>query len=139
MGEIIVMKSVTYISTSQIAGDETATKAEISHLLNVARLHNSKAAISGILLFTAQSFLQVLEGPAAEIASLFERIQRDKRHSNVLVLDYRSIHERAFPDWAMAYVKLDQSPQFLTKAQNKTAEHDKLIADLQQLVLRNES
>jgi uncharacterized Fe-S cluster-containing MiaB family protein len=69
------MKSVTYISTSCIPRDETASTAEISQLLESSRSYNTKSAISGVLLFTAQSFLQVLEGPAAEIATLFERIQ----------------------------------------------------------------
>ncbi len=131
------MKSVTYISTSRIGGDESATAEEISHLLEGARSFNTKSAISGILLFTAQRFLQVLEGPAAEVAALFERIQRDKRHANVLVLDYRDITKRNFPDWSMAYVKLDTPPQFLTQAKSGTADHDKLVRDLQQLLLRN--
>ena len=133
------MKSVTYISTSRIPGDEAAANEEIAHLLEGARAHNAKAALSGILLFTAHTFLQVLEGPDTEVASLFERIQRDKRHGNVLVLDYRPIDTRAFADWSMAFVKLDQPPKFLTEAQSKTADHDKLIADLQQLLLRNEA
>ena len=131
------MKSVTYISSSRIAGDEAATTSEIAHLLDGARRFNTKSAISGILLFTAQTFLQVLEGPAAEVAALFERIQRDKRHTNVLVLDYRSIDKRDFADWSMAYVKLDAPPQFLTQAKTGSADHDKLVRDLQQLLLRN--
>lgn len=134
-----MMKSVTYMSTSRIAGDEAATTAAISQLLEGARKFNSSSGISGVLLFTAHTFLQVLEGPAAEIAGLFERIQRDKRHTNVLVLDYRSIETRDFADWSMAYATLDEPPHFLTQARSHTPDHDKLIRDLQQLLLRNDS
>jgi hypothetical protein len=134
-----MLKSVTYISTSRIGGDESTAVQEVNNLLTGAREYNLKASISGVLLFTAHTFLQVLEGPAAEVGALFERIQRDRRHTNVLVLDYRTLETRAFPNWSMAFVKLDEPPRFVTEAQSATTDHHKLIADLQKLVLRNDS
>jgi hypothetical protein len=53
------------------------------------------------------------------------------------VLDYRDIAKRDFPDWSMAFVKLDAPPQFLAQAKTGTADHDKLVNDLQHLLLRN--
>ena len=34
---------------------------------------------------------------------MFERIQRDPRHGDVVVLESTTVNERAFPGWAMAF------------------------------------
>ena len=55
-------------------------------------------------MFNSGCFAQVLEGPLGAVAATFERIQRDARHADVMVLDFRPVSERSFGAWSMAFV-----------------------------------
>ncbi|RYY92512.1 MAG: BLUF domain-containing protein, partial [Alphaproteobacteria bacterium] len=59
--------------------------------------------VTGLLLFYEGVFLQALEGPAAGVMSLAERLRKDRRHSGMITLESQPIDERAFPD-AMQFV-----------------------------------
>ena len=55
----------------------SATKMEADELkaiLSAARTNNSKKDISGMLVYHAGSFLQVLEGPEDAVTELFGKI-----------------------------------------------------------------
>lgn len=78
--------------------------SDIETILAQSRENNSHANITGILMFSQQKFLQILEGDAVEIDPLIERIRQDPRHKNMKVLVRGGIDERAFGEWAMAYV-----------------------------------
>jgi hypothetical protein len=65
--------------------------------------------VSGALLFNSGCFAQILEGPQAAVERCFERIQRDPRHAQVLLLDLVPIEDRAFGSWSMAF--LGASPE----------------------------
>lgn len=60
-------------------------------------------------LFNSGCFAQILEGPQAAIEETFERIQQDDRHSDVALLEFASIPQRAFPNWSMAFVGASHS------------------------------
>ena len=59
---------------------------ELDRIYLRAQAANARAGITGLMLFYEGVFLQVLEGPAAGVTSLLERIRRDRRHSSVIVL-----------------------------------------------------
>ncbi|HEV7691783.1 MAG TPA: BLUF domain-containing protein [Hyphomonadaceae bacterium] len=69
-----------------------------------AKASNAAAGITGLLLFYEGTFLQLLEGPAAGISSLVQKLRRDKRHANLIILESSPIEERIFPDCSMQYV-----------------------------------
>ena len=92
---------LVYLSRNRIAG--TAIDAEITAILATARRNNARHGVTGALLFSADTFAQVLEGPLAAIERTFERIQCDARHDDVTVLQIVPIKRRAFPDWSMAF------------------------------------
>jgi hypothetical protein len=69
-----------------------------------AKASNAAAGITGLLLFYEGTFLQLLEGPAAGISSLVQKLRRDKRHANLIILESSAIETRVFPDCSMQYV-----------------------------------
>ena len=73
-------------------------------LLKIARQNNSALDVSGMLLYNAGSFLQVLEGPDENVDALFAKIQKDKRHARFLLLSRKIIQEREFENWSMGFV-----------------------------------
>jgi len=62
-----------------------------------AKASNAAAGITGLLLFYEGTFLQLLEGPAAGISSLMQKLRRDKRHANLIILESSPIETRIFP------------------------------------------
>ena len=78
----------------------------LHELLNVSRKNNGALGITGILLCVDGSFLQVLEGPAENVDSLYEQISFDRRHGAVVLLLRREVEERGFGDWTMGYVNV---------------------------------
>ena len=76
----------------------------LQDLLQVARRNNQALGVTGMLLFTESTFLQVLEGAPAVVRSLYEKIAKDQRHANVLILAEDSIEQRNFGDWSMGFV-----------------------------------
>ncbi|MBC6699198.1 BLUF domain-containing protein [Hymenobacter puniceus] len=82
------------------------TTAALRQLLNQARANNRQLGITGLLLFSHDSFLQVLEGEQHATEDLFSRIKADHRHSGIQTLSNGSIQQRIFPDWSMGFQSL---------------------------------
>tara|TARA_R110002096_G_scaffold42893_11_gene115371 strand:- start:1386 stop:1832 length:447 start_codon:yes stop_codon:yes gene_type:complete len=72
--------------------------------------NNGERNISGLLVLSDETFLQVLEGPDAEVNHLYSRIIRDDLHSEVTLLSYEQIAARSFEDWSMRVVDLNDLP-----------------------------
>ena len=79
----------------------------VQALLEQARAANQQREITGLLAFDSQVFMQVLEGPREQVSALFLRIAADRRHKRVVVLDARSVDERHFGAWSMAFAADD--------------------------------
>ena len=75
----------------------------LMRLLESARAFNQKNGISGILLYDNQQFAQIIEGERASIVKVWKRIQEDKRHHRIELLEIREISERNFPDWLLRF------------------------------------
>ncbi|MET0415571.1 MAG: BLUF domain-containing protein [Actinoplanes sp.] len=82
----------------------------IEAILSVARRKNERNALTGVLLFNRNYFLQCLEGGRQEVTATFCRIAADPRHGNVTLVSAQDIDVRDFPDWTMGYVP-STSPQ----------------------------
>ncbi len=110
-----VLTQICYASSASVPFDDAALLA----LLSEARTNNALHGITGILLSNPGHFVQVIEGEREEVDALFEKIARDTRHQQVLVLYRETIETRDFPHWSMAYKNLpDVTPDFL-KDQSK--------------------
>lgn len=79
---------------------------DINDILEVSRVKNAKAGLTGLLCFDSHNFLQCLEGARSEVNHIYHRILMDDRHTSPLLLQYGETHEREFDEWEMAYVGL---------------------------------
>lgn len=95
------MVQLLYASAAQ----HRFTADELAELLQRARARNQANGVSGVLLYHEGSFLQVLEGPEEAVDATYARIELDKRHGRVLVLQRAPIEERSFEGWSMGCVQ----------------------------------
>ena len=77
----------------------------IKDILTVAERNNRRDNITGVLCHGREAFMQILEGDAVKVNSVFFAIQRDIRHHDVQLLSYASVVDRLFSDWSMADVQ----------------------------------
>ncbi|MCB1188965.1 MAG: BLUF domain-containing protein [Leptospiraceae bacterium] len=75
----------------------------IQDILDSSRRNNPKKGLTGILCFNKDNFLQCLEGSRKSVNEVFTTIAKDKRHAEIVILDYNEIYERSFERWAMGY------------------------------------
>ena len=75
----------------------------LMRLLESARIFNQKHGISGILFYDNQQFAQVIEGERANIMKVWKRIQEDKRHHRIELLEIQEISERKYSDWLLRF------------------------------------
>ena len=97
------LQRLVYYSRNLVTGSQAEIGAEIEQILAASRRNNAQAGITGALMFNSGCFAQILEGPRSELEQTFERIQRDPRHTGVVVLDYARMETRSFPNWSMAF------------------------------------
>jgi len=77
---------------------------DIENILQSARTYNVKTNVTGMLCFSNDYFLQCLEGSRTAVNNTYQQILNDKRHHNVIMLNYTQIPEREFEKWSMGYV-----------------------------------
>jgi len=83
-------------------------QAKLLDLLAFARDFNSRNDISGMLLYVDDSFFQVLEGDPGILRPLYDRIEKDNRHTRIIKLLEQPITERNFSDWSMGYARISR-------------------------------
>lgn len=92
----------------------------LDEILDQSRRNNPRRGITGLLCFTNDVFVQVIEGNRDEVCELFNAIVRDDRHSNVRLLVYEEIAERRFGSWTMGQVNVEHlNPALLLKYAEK--------------------
>ncbi len=97
------MIQLLYLSRAEPAVDA----AETRRILEVSRANNARLGVTGLLLRAGDTFVQVLEGEAATVAALVERIRRDRRHRSVLVALERKVDAPTFGAWSMGFTSVD--------------------------------
>jgi blue light- and temperature-responsive anti-repressor len=95
---------LVYASKNLFTGAEDDVAAAVSQILDVSKRNNLRVGVTGALMFNADVFAQVLEGPRRGVEETFERIQRDTRHGDVTVLQCGPVESRGFAGWSMAFV-----------------------------------
>ncbi len=78
----------------------------IDAILEKSRRNNPRQGLTGMLCFSDDLFIQVLEGGRGAVCTLFGTIVRDKRHQDVQILVFDEIRERRFASWTMGQVNL---------------------------------
>ena len=93
------MFSLVYRSVASPVFD----RLQILDMLEKAREFNQENKITGCLLCYRGEFIQYLEGNQIEVLNLFDKIQKDDRHSKINILSHGDIQGREFKQWHMAY------------------------------------
>ena len=94
--------------------------AVMDSIMLKSRENNPPSGITGLLCFSGDIFIQVLEGGRDAVCELFNTIARDTRHHNVRILTYEEIAERRFGAWTMGQVNIaGVNPSLLLKYSEK--------------------
>ncbi|MGX5201177.1 BLUF domain-containing protein [Aliikangiella sp. IMCC44632] len=83
------------------------SEGELIDMLSEFKKNNERNAISGILVYFNGTFCQVFEGPSEAVEHLWNNIKQDKRHNLVTEILNRSITDRMFSNWTMAFKVLN--------------------------------
>ena len=94
---------LTYYSRNAIADACADVPREVERILAAARRNNARAGVTGALLRGETQFAQVLEGPPEAVERAFERIRRDWRHADLVVLGREAAAGRMFGGCPMAH------------------------------------
>jgi hypothetical protein len=92
------MRLMQLIYLSRPFGFEAGT---LDDILVTARRCNARDGLTGALICRRDVFLQMLEGPRAQVTATFGRILRDDRHVDVSLIWCGDAPFRMFRDWTM--------------------------------------
>jgi hypothetical protein len=84
---------------------------DLYKLTLAAQSRNRAESITGLVLYDKDSFFQWLEGPAESLERIMRSIRNDSRHTDIEVLDSRSVDARVFADWSMKLAATDEAPE----------------------------
>ncbi|GAB4059479.1 BLUF domain-containing protein [Uliginosibacterium sediminicola] len=92
----------------------------VDAILKQSRERNAALGITGLLCYSDDLFMQVLEGGRDEVCELYNTIVSDTRHAEVRILSYEEISERRFGGWTMGHVNIAKvNPGLLLKYAKK--------------------
>ena len=94
------MKSVFMLIYTSRAAVEV-TPAVLSDLIKTSQARNAHDGITGLLVFRAGHFLQLLEGEESKVRALYADICDDSRHHSVILQGEALTESRIAPDWSM--------------------------------------
>lgn len=132
------------MALQQLIYHSTATRIwgaeELDRLVAQARIYNFSCAITGVLFRADQHFLQVVEGEADVVESLYRRIAHDPRHAGFRLLVNEPMKQRVFPRWSLGFrqvlpvtlVRLERylDPQHRAALLPRGYDGQEIIADL---------
>lgn len=108
-GDLTIDQVIELLDTSvyQVLYRSRATvplsEEEMQQLLDASRRYNVENRVTGLLLYSAGHFVQVLEGPEEAVRDLYATIQQDARHTQVVTVSAGPTAERHFAGWSMAF------------------------------------
>jgi blue light- and temperature-responsive anti-repressor len=133
---------ILYCSRNTIQGTAQERRMEVERILRASRVNNGRLGVTGALFYNTVFFAQVLEGSFADVQRIFERLQLDPRHSDLVVLQSGFVGRRDFEDWSMAFagasaeVELPLLPHGVT---SHSQNGNRVIAFLREVVIKQET
>ncbi len=99
------MKRLAYIS--RLVSD--APERDLQEIERVSQRNNARDGITGVLIYIGGYFFQLIEGEDEAIDRLFDKLLRDTRHTDIVLIQTElGVTERLFPQWAMEVFNLDR-------------------------------
>jgi hypothetical protein len=97
-----MLSQLVYVSNRK----GNCTEKEIEKILASCKKNNPSLNITGVLLYSDTKFIQLVEGEAKVITTLYDKIKTDTRHDRVMMISYNPINEKSFPSWHMGARKI---------------------------------
>lgn len=91
----------------------------IQELLQLSMAYNQEHGISGILLYCNKHFFQIIEGDEKEVKALYEKIQVDSRHDNLIKIQEGYFCSRQFKNYNMAFKSFNRELKDLDNFTNE--------------------
>ncbi len=76
---------------------------ELLAILQISRHNNTSRGLTGMLLYSEGSFIQLLEGEEENLDTTYHSILTDPRHKNVIKMLEGESDKRVFPEWSMGF------------------------------------
>ncbi|HLH93606.1 MAG TPA: BLUF domain-containing protein [Xanthobacteraceae bacterium] len=95
---------LTYYSRNRLDRLGGSVEEHLCGMLEQAVANNRRDDITGALIHDDKWFAQELEGPEMAVSATFERILRDRRHTDVRLIKMQPVPARRFAAWWMAGV-----------------------------------
>mgnify|MGYP001167482438 CR=1 FL=1 len=93
------MYRIMYMSTTT----KDFTDVELDKLLERSVKNNKARNVTGLLVVKGRTFLQCLEGKKEDVEYIYDKIQHDLRHKDIIELVEEDAKERYFPNWSMGF------------------------------------
>lgn len=94
------LESLVYVSSAV----KLMSPDEIRSLLKRARVRNKEYGITGVLLYINGNIMQYLEGPKDNLDIIYKKIQKDARHTGLIMISREALESRHFGDWSMGFL-----------------------------------
>lgn len=117
------------IRTIYVSRASSPMPLELKDILAVSRKNNPVRGISGAMCFLDGVYLQFLEGEAVIVDALYQKIEKDSRHTDVKMLVHEPIAQREYPKWSMALLTWNEEIKTLFSRFNPGSECDLYTAD----------
>lgn len=95
-----MLKQLFYVSRVR----HVLSEFEVRAILETSRRNNRRSDITGCLLFSGRHFAQILEGDAAAVTELTNKVRADSRHSDMMIAFEKQIERRLYQSWSMGYL-----------------------------------
>ena len=108
------LHTILYISTMKI----DYSNDSIKKLLEIFTSNNKKNNISGLMLYYERNIIQCIEGSKEDVYRLYNNVENDQRHFNIIKVIDEQISKRNFINWDLAFkeISYDEFQKFsLTK------------------------
>ncbi len=92
-----MLSQLVYVSNR----NANCTDKKIEKILEACKRNNPALGITGVLLYSKDKFIQLVEGEARVLTTLYDKIKLDNRHSYCMMVSYAPIKEKSFPSWHM--------------------------------------
>jgi hypothetical protein len=120
---VFVPQSLQRLVYESTATGSTESLLNIATILGESQRNNDRDGLTGALAAHKGRFVQVVEGEAARLDALLNRLARDPRHRDIRLIDRQSITERLFGQWSMASLRTSPDMADMVEAVMDRREH----------------
>lgn len=103
--QLIYMSRATFASSPGGRGVDP----NVARILAKSRANNRQQGLAGVMVFGDGCFFQCLEGDAATVDALYAKLERDDRHTDMVLISRCEIAHHSFSDWSMKYVTIEKA------------------------------